>query len=64
MNRFLYWLRFKRVCCWCPQPHRIGGNPFARWVTHGICRGAMQRQLAEVGLAVSRRMIEPGDFKD
>ena len=64
MNRLLHWLRFKRVCCWCQTPHRIGGNPWARRVTHGVCRDAMGRQLAAIGLTVDRRMIEPHDLRD
>ena len=32
-----HWLAWRRVCAWCVPPRRIGGNPFARLVTHTIC---------------------------
>lgn len=31
------WLHWRRECCWCNPPHRIGGNPFAKRVTHTAC---------------------------
>ena len=44
-----YWLRFRRVCAWHgPQPKRMGGNPFARRVTHGICPECFARVSAEI----------------
>jgi hypothetical protein len=42
------WLRFKRVCKWYHAPIRIGGNPFARKLTHGMCRDCAARWQAEV----------------
>jgi hypothetical protein len=44
----LDWLELKRVCAWCHA--RLGGNPFAKKISHGICR--------ECG----RKFIEPQDF--
>jgi hypothetical protein len=44
-----YWLKFKRVCAWHqPAPRRMGGNPFARRVTHGLCAGCFARVSAEI----------------
>jgi len=44
-----YWLRFRRVCAWhAPKPKRMGGNPFARRVTHGICAECFARVSAEI----------------
>jgi len=44
-----YWLRFRRFCAWHqPKPKRIGGNPFARQVTHGICPECFARVRAEI----------------
>ncbi len=44
-----YWLRFRRVCAWHePKPQRMGGNPFARRVTHGICPGCFARISSEI----------------
>jgi hypothetical protein len=44
-----YWLRFRRVCAWHePKPKRMGGNPFARSVTHGICPECFARVSAEI----------------
>ncbi len=44
-----YWLRFRRVCAWHePKPQRMGGNPFARRVTHGICPGCFARVSGEI----------------
>lgn len=30
------WWEFNRVCAWCGC--RLGGNPFAKKTSHGICR--------------------------
>ena len=44
-----FWLRFRRVCAWHePKPRRMGGNPFARRVTHGICPECFARVSAEI----------------
>jgi len=44
-----YWLRFKRICAWHePKPMLMGGNPFARKVTHGICPECFARVSAEI----------------
>jgi hypothetical protein len=44
-----YWLRFRRVCAWHePKQKRIGGNPFARRTTHGICPECFARVSAEI----------------
>jgi hypothetical protein len=44
-----YWLRFRRVCAWHqPKPRRMGGNPFARNVTHGLCPQCFARVSAEI----------------
>jgi hypothetical protein len=44
-----YWLRFQRLCAWHePKPLRLGGNPFARCVTHGICSECFARVSAEI----------------
>lgn len=43
------WLRFKRICAWhLPRPIRMGGNPLARRMTHGVCRECCDRQKAEI----------------
>lgn len=44
-----FWLRFKRVCAWHqPRMIRMGGNPLARKVTHGMCPECFQRVNAEL----------------
>jgi hypothetical protein len=44
-----HWLRFKRVCAWHePKPRRIGGNPFARRTTHGMCPECFARLSGEI----------------
>ena len=44
-----YWLRFKRICAWHePRPRRMGGNPFAPRVTHGICADCFARVSGEI----------------
>ena len=44
-----FWLRFRRVCAWHePKPRRMGGNPFARRVTHGLCPECFARVSAEI----------------
>ena len=43
------WLRFRRICAWHePKPRRMGGNPFARRTTHGMCPGCFARISAEI----------------
>ena len=43
------WLRIRRICAWHqPKPKRMGGNPFARRVTHGICPECFARVSAEI----------------
>ena len=44
-----YWWRFKRICKWHqPAPIRMGGNPWARKVTHGMCLECLAREKAEI----------------
>ena len=44
-----FWLRFRRVCAWHePKPRRMGGNPLARRVTHGMCHECFARVSAEI----------------
>jgi hypothetical protein len=44
-----YWLRFRRICAWHePKPRRMGGNPFARCTTHGMCPKCFARISAEI----------------
>jgi hypothetical protein len=44
-----YWLRFRRVCAWHePKPRRMGGNPFTRRATHGMCPECFARVSAEI----------------
>jgi hypothetical protein len=47
-TRIKFWLTTRRVCVWCKPPHRIGGNPFARGITGGMCRMAQARLEQEV----------------
>jgi len=48
-SAFSYWLRFRRICAWhSPKRKRMGGNPFARRVTHGICPECFARVSAEI----------------
>src|SRR5262249_12234240 len=57
-----FWLRFKRVCAWHePKPRRMGGNPFARRLTHGLCPDCFARVSAEIishGETVLHRVTE------
>jgi hypothetical protein len=45
------WLAARRVCTWCSPRHRIGGNPFAKLETHGMCPLAKHRATAEARLS-------------
>jgi hypothetical protein len=40
-ERVKFWFSHKRVCNWCQPPHFLGGNPFARKITHGMCPKAV-----------------------
>jgi hypothetical protein len=43
------WLRFKRICAWHePEPKRMGGNPFARRRTFGLCPDCFVRLSNEI----------------
>ena len=43
------WVRVKRVCSWHkPKQIWIGGNPFARRSTHGVCPECCEKQKAEI----------------
>lgn len=42
------WFRTKEVCAWCRPQRWIGGNPFARRITHGICQRCYNRSLSEL----------------
>ena len=45
----LFWLKFRRVCAWHqPKSCRMGGNPFARRATHGMCPECFARISAEI----------------
>jgi len=46
MKTILQWFRFKRVCAWCKC--YMGGNPFSKNVTHGICRGCKSNMEADI----------------
>lgn len=41
--RLVFWFTHRRMCSWCKRPHWIGGNPFAKNHTDGMCAAA-QRQ--------------------
>jgi hypothetical protein len=44
-----YWLKFRRICAWHePKPSRMGGNPFARRATHGMCPDCFARVSGEI----------------
>jgi hypothetical protein len=44
-----FWWKFKRVCAWHqPKPRRMGGNPFARRATHGLCAECFVRLSGEI----------------
>jgi hypothetical protein len=43
------WIRFKRVCAWHePKARYMGGNPFARRLTHGMCPDCAAKYKAEI----------------
>lgn len=39
------WWHWRRVCSWCQR--RLGGNPWARRITHGVCRDCKNNFLHE-----------------
>ena len=52
-----YWLRFKRICAWHePKPIRMGGNPWARNVTHGMCPQCFARVSGEIASHDAKRL--------
>ncbi len=50
LARWTRWFRVKRVCSWCNPKRWIGGNPFAKAVTHGMCNRCFKRQMAALGV--------------
>jgi len=49
-RKLLAWLTTRVECAWCSPNRRIGGNPLAKKVSHGICKGClekMRRQIVE-----------------
>lgn len=42
-TRIKFWFTTRRECVWCQQRHWIGGNPFAREVTGGMCPDAQTK---------------------
>lgn len=46
------WLGWRRECSWCHT--RLGGNPLARRVTHGICRPCEARFLEDTAIFNSK----------
>jgi Zn finger protein HypA/HybF involved in hydrogenase expression len=50
MNKLRHWITQlflrKHVCAWCRPQRWIGGNPFSKQLTHGICPACRERQIA------------------
>lgn len=46
-GRIRTWLKLKRVCAWCKPMRYMGGNPFAKTVTHGQCPACQEKTQAE-----------------
>lgn len=46
-HRAMRWLKWRRVCAWCVPKRRVGGNPFARNVTHTACPSCARKFLAQ-----------------
>lgn len=44
------WFQFKRVCAWCKPMRYLGGNPFAKQVTHGMCSKCFCKMARELEL--------------
>lgn len=42
------WIKLRRVCSWCKD--RLGGNPLAWVVSHGICERCRKAQMAKLRL--------------
>lgn len=40
-----FWFTTRRECMWCKPNHYLGGNPFARQITGGMCSHAMKNFL-------------------
>ena len=41
-----HWVKWKRVCSWCGD--RLGGNPVARRITHGMCAACARQWQKEL----------------
>lgn len=52
-------LALKRMCARCKPMRYLGGNPFARQTTHGMCRRCCENVRAEIELANAK----PADHK-
>jgi hypothetical protein len=52
---FREWFELKRVCSWCRV--RLGGNPFTRNVTHGICGHCLAEKKREIAQVVPIRFV-------
>lgn len=48
LNPFTRWFRWRRECSWCKA--HLGGNPWARRITHGICRPCEDKFLADTAI--------------
>ena len=59
-QRLKFWFTTRRVCCWCQPQHYLGGNPFARVTTGGMCPAAVRRMKEEVDSLEYRFHHAPG----
>ena len=48
INRIARWWRFRRECAWCRPQRYIGGNPWAKTITHGMCKECSEKELREI----------------
>jgi hypothetical protein len=44
-SKVIFWFTTKRLCMWCEPHHWLGGNPFARQHTGGMCPKAQAKFL-------------------
>ena len=57
MQKLKAWLKLKKVCAYCKPQRWMGGNPFSRQLTHGICEPCLAREMKELEKSRNRQIL-------
>ena len=52
-HRAKAWCQLHRLCAWCRCS--LGGNPFSKKITHGICRSCSDKMLSQAQAITQKR---------